>query len=62
MKRGPKKDEKCATCGFRRSEHTQPIFGDKCGVIIGVHWCPDAPGKKGLICLLMCRRFKGKKK
>ena len=61
MKRGPKKDEKCATCGLRRSEHTQPI-GENCGAIIYVDQCADPPWKKGLIRVVMCQRFKRKKK
>ena len=58
----PKKDEKCATCGFPRSEHALPIWGEMRGAFVGVHWCADAPGKRGLICLVMCRRFKRRKK
>ena len=58
----PKKDEKCVTCGFLRNEHMLPIWGDKRGMIIGVHWCADAPGKRGLICLLTCTGFKKRKK
>ena len=54
----PKKSEPCVTCGLPRSEHALPIFGDECGAIIDVHQCADPPGKKGLIRVVMCRRFK----
>ena len=55
-------DDMCTTCGLPRSRHTQSIFGERYGAIIDVHWCADTPGKKGLIRVVMCRRFKSRKK